>query len=250
MENFAINNNIRALIEKLGISPYEFSQRIGNKRADNIYNIINNKVEIGPKTLSKILSTFPQYRDLIIGGEDLPNSSISNNVVIQGRNISNNNVVGGTGNKMAPIEKEGLRGEDACTIYEAKGTPYYNVDFTGGFDLSFNEQSIMPDYYVNFEPLNIKNALWCNITGKSMEPEIYSGDKIIIRELKDWREYLPMGEIYGIVTDEHRTIKRIKKSEREGCLKLVPTNKEFDEQDIPINKIVAIFKVLGAVKMF
>lgn len=135
---------------------------------------------------------------------------------------------------------------------EYKGAPYYNVDFIGGFDLVANDQTTMPDYYINYEPYNKDGVMWCNVTGHSMEPEINHGDTIAIKELKDWQTYLPFGEVYGIVTTEHRTIKRVSKSDKEGFMRLIPTNKnpEFAAQDIPLTIVMKVFQVLGSVKRF
>lgn len=132
--------------------------------------------------------------------------------------------------------------------YEYKGAPYYNVDFIGGFDLVLNDQTINPDYYINFAPYNKPGVVWCNITGHSMEPELNNGDFIAMKEMTSPIEYLPYGEIYGIVTDDYRTVKRIRLSERKGYVRLIPTNKspEYAEQDIPIEMIRKVFAVLGS----
>lgn len=135
---------------------------------------------------------------------------------------------------------------------EYKGAPYYNVDFIGGFDLVSNDQTTIPDYYIDYPPYNKDGVMWCNVTGHSMEPEINHGDTIAIKELKDWRTYLPFGEVYGIVTTEHRTIKRVSKSDKEGFMRLIPTNSspEFAAQDIPLTIVMKVFQVLGSVKRF
>lgn len=40
-----------------------------------------------------------------------------------------------------------------------------------------------------------------------MEPELNNGDFIAMKEMTDPIEYLPYGEIYGIVTNSYRTVK-------------------------------------------
>lgn len=132
--------------------------------------------------------------------------------------------------------------------YEYKGAPYYNVDFIGGFDVVMNDQTINPDYYINFAPYNKPGVVWCNITGHSMEPELNNGDFIAMKEMLSPIQYLPYGEIYGIITDDYRTVKRIRMSEREGYVRLIPTNKspEYAEQEIPISMIRKVFAVLGS----
>lgn len=133
-----------------------------------------------------------------------------------------------------------------------KGAPYYNVDFIGGFDLIFNDQTTLPAFYIDFTPYNKEGVIWCNLTGHSMEPELSNGDIIALKELTTPIAYLPAGEVYGIVTDEYRTIKRITKSDREGYVKLIPTNHapEYSEQEIPISMIKRVYAVMGSIRKF
>lgn len=132
--------------------------------------------------------------------------------------------------------------------YENKGAPYYNVDFIGGFDIVLNDQTRIPDYYINFEPYNKDGVIWCNITGHSMEPELNSGDFIAMKEMTDPIEYLPYGEVYGFITNSYRTIKRMGRSNKDGFIRLIPTNKssEYSDQDIPVNMIRKVYAVLGS----
>ncbi len=132
--------------------------------------------------------------------------------------------------------------------YEYKGAPYYNVDFIGGFDLVLNDQTRNPDYYINFPPYNREGVVWCNITGHSMEPELNNGDFIAMKEMHSPIEYLPAGEIYGIITEDYRTVKRIRMADRDGFVRLIPTNKnpEYAEQEIPVEMIRKVYAVLGS----
>ena len=138
------------------------------------------------------------------------------------------------------------------TNLDRRGAPYYNVDFTGGFDLIFNDQSTLPAFYIDFTPYNKEGVIWCNLTGHSMEPELSNGDIIAMKELTTPVAYLPAGEIYGIVTDEYRTVKRIAKSPKEGYVRLIPTNHapEYSEQEIPISMIKRIYAVMGSIRKF
>lgn len=133
--------------------------------------------------------------------------------------------------------------------YDRMGAPYYNVDFIGGFDAVLNDQTATPAYFIDFAPFNKPGVVWCNITGHSMEPELNNGDIIAMREVSSPIEYLPAGEIYGIVTDDYRTVKRLRMSQRQGFVRLIPTNKspEYAEQEIPVTMIRKVFAVLGSV---
>lgn len=129
------------------------------------------------------------------------------------------------------------------------GVPYYDVDFIGGFDSILNEQTIAPTYLVNFQQYNNADC-WCNVTGRSMEPEISHGDIIALKEVKDWHTFLPYGEVYALVTNELRTIKKVTASNREDFFRLIPINQspEFQPQEIPKAIIIKVFKVLGCMK--
>lgn len=140
--------------------------------------------------------------------------------------------------------------EDRPRVSHTSGRPYYNVDFIGGFDLVLNDQTIVPEYNIDFAPYNQDGVVWCNITGNSMQPKISHGDIIAIKEVVGWQDYLSMGEIYAVVTANHlRTVKIIRQGKSEGTLRFIPINTaEFDEQEVPIKMITRVFEVLGCMK--
>lgn len=128
------------------------------------------------------------------------------------------------------------------------GIPYYNVDFEMGFDVLVNDQSVNPDYMIDFQPYN-KCDLWCNASGNSMHPTISNGDMIAVKEVRDPKSCLINGEIYAIVTtNDLRTIKRVK--DNGDTITLIPDNKEFDEQTISKELILKVYRVLGSMKKF
>jgi len=140
--------------------------------------------------------------------------------------------------------------ENTPTISYSHGKPYYNVDFLGGFDIIINDQTINPEYLIDFKKYEDADC-WCNISGQSMEPLISNGDIIALKQLHDWREFLLYGEVYGIVTKDMRTVKLVTKSPKgDDYLHLVPVNKseEYQPQDIPVKLITHLFKVLGCMK--
>jgi len=151
---------------------------------------------------------------------------------------STNNVVNG------PSEQYGK----PTTNQNGKGVKYFDVDFIAGFDIVLNNHTVTPAYYIDFKPYN-KADYWVNVTGHSMDPLISHGDIIAIKKLNDWKTYYLPGEIYAIVTDEFRTIKKIRKGDNEGEVLLVPENLEdFDPKPISISLIRDVYQVLGCMK--
>ncbi len=129
------------------------------------------------------------------------------------------------------------------------GVPYYDEMFECGFNELVAPNSESPEYLIKM-PGYEKATLWCNASGASMEPEISNGDIIAMRRIEDF-SFLPYGDIYAFITSNGmRTIKRLGRSSDPTCYRLIPTNKEYDEQDIPKNMIQIVYRVLGAMKAF
>lgn len=146
-------------------------------------------------------------------------------------------------------EGDMLRAEVSPKISYTDGVPYFDEDFLLGFDEVTAPNSENPDFLIRM-PGYEKATLWCNASGHSMEPEINNGDIIALQRIEDF-SFLPFGDVYGfITTNGMRTIKRLGKSAKEGYYRLIPTNKEYDEQEIPINKIALVYRVMGTMKAF
>lgn len=199
----------------------KFAEKVG-ENTNTVCNWFNRKDGIGNAVVNKILTAFPDVdRGWLIGGN--------------GQMLKNGDV----GAKIVPIKNL------------VTGVPYYDVDFIGGFDIVYLDQTVTPAYLIDFPPYN-KATCWCNVTGHSMEPEINHGDMIALKLVEDF-SFIPLGEIYAIVTlNDMRTIKRIGPSTKEDCYTLIPTNHapEYGIQELRKDMIIKLYKVLGSVKRF
>lgn len=207
-----IRERLKCILQEKGISEGEFETQAGLSRG-YVSNIGDSIREAQKEKISKVI---PE--------------------------LNLNWLITGDGNKYKSDTNEPI-------ISYQGGVPYYNVDFIGGFDLITNDQTINPEYYIQFKPYD-KATCWCNITGHSMEPEISHGDIIALREIQD-ASFLPYGEIYAIVTaNDMRTVKRIGPSSNPDNYTLIPTNKspEYGIQELPKNMILRIFEVMGCMK--
>lgn len=208
---------VRKIIDYLAISDRKFSELIG----------------IPQTTLSSLFQR----------GSD-PNIAIVQSIILAIPYISTEWLIFGSGDM---IKQEPLM----PSVGYSSGRPYYNVDFIGGFDLILNNQTVNPEYNIDFAPYNKDGVLWCNITGHSMSPEISSGDMMAIREVSDWGKFLTMNETYAIVTrNDLRTVKKLRKGSDNDHFLLVPVNKEYDEQEIAKEMILKVYSVLGCMKRF
>lgn len=210
-----ILDRIKLYIDTKGISIAAFEKSVGMSNASFSKSLKNNGA-IGTDKLENILSIYsdisPEW--LLTGQGDMlkeePSLSVS----------------------MNPQE----------------GTPYYDVDFLGGFDLQENSQAMVPalNIVANICP---RAEMWCNITGRSMEPTISHGDIIALHKCSV--EDIQYGEVYAVVLDTFRTVKILRKSSTPGMLKFVPVNKEeFDEQEFSISRILQVYEVVGSIRRF
>lgn len=213
-----MNNNgerIAKIIQQFCESKADFARKVGEK-PQTVSNWVAR--DNGNNVLNKIVEAFPQInKDWLMTGHG--------DMLISGNKVT------------------------VPQISYTKGVPYYNVDFIGGFDIVLNDQTINPEYLIDFRKYN-EATCWCNVTGHSMEPEITHGDIIALKKIED-KSFLPLGEVYAIVTTNGmRTIKRLGPSSDPKCYTLVPTNKspEYGIQELPKDMIEHIFQVLGCMK--
>lgn len=211
--------------------------------------LLNNDIIASKADLASVLGIKPSKFSEILNyrmniGTDLAA------ILCHTYNINSNWLLTGEGNMICAKSEKEEKIPSANKTYE--GAPYFNVDFIGGFDVIVNDQTRNPDFYINYPPYNQEGVVWCNLTGHSMEPEISNGDIIALREVTTPIQYLPAGEIYGIVTAEYRTVKRVRLSQKEGYIRLIPSNKseEYCEQEIPISMIIRVYAVLGSIRKF
>ena len=219
-----ILSRIQEIASNEGITIGALERSIGASKGV-LSRAINNGTDIQSKWISILVENYPQYSPAWL--------------------------LTGEGN-MLRSESEKKENQLPSVNQLHEGAPYFNVDFIGGFDIIINDQTRNPDFYINYPPYNQEGVIWCNLTGHSMEPEISNGDIIALREVTTPIQYLPAGEIYGIVTEAYRTVKRVRLSQKEGFVRLIPSNKseEFCEQEIPISMILKVYAVLGSIRKF
>lgn len=106
---------------------------------------------------------------------------------------------------------------------------------------------------VGLEVMDFENHLKSNLSGcelipfygDDMLPKYVPGSRMIIKEIRMWREFLEMGAAYVVeMKDGHRIVRYIHKSQKDDCLLLVAENSHFDSMDIPKSMIGKIYQIL------
>lgn len=126
--------------------------------------------------------------------------------------------------------------------------PFYDVDFTLGFASMYNDTPNLPSKFVSV-PGYEKADFWCRTSGDSMQPLISGGDMIALKEVVGWQDFLPMNEVYAVMTtNDLRTVKVVRKGSDDTRLTLHAYNEEYEDQEISKASIAKVFKVLGVLK--
>lgn len=223
-----ILSRIQEIASNEGITIGAMERTIGASKGV-LSRAINNGTDIQAKWLSIIVENYPRYSTgwLLTGAGSMLKDDLKG---IQTADEANPSTLPTT------------------SMNPSVGTPYYDVDFIGGFDEVFNSQVNIPATNIVIRGFE-KASLWCNVTGHSMEPKINHGDIIALRQctLKD----IQYGEIYAVVLDTIRTIKILRRSPDPGKLRFIPINTEdYDEQEFDKSRIVNVFEVIGSISKF
>lgn len=223
-EKSPIKQNILLYLENKGVTPYEFYKESGVTRG-----ILQQNNGISEDNIARFLAYAPDVNIewlLTSKGSIIKDGSTD----IQ---ISNDTT---TSSMPTTSMNPGI------------GTPYYDVDFIGGFDEVFNSQVNIPATNIVIRGFE-KASLWCNVTGHSMEPKINHGDIIALHQctLND----IQYGEIYAVVLDTIRTIKILRRSPNPDKLRFIPINtNDYDEQEFDKSRIINVFEVIGSISKF
>lgn len=134
------------------------------------------------------------------------------------------------------------------TMQPMLGVPFYDVEFALGYDEMYNDTPNVPNKFISI-PGYEKADFWCRASGDSMKPVISNGDIIALKVIPDWTEFLPMNEIYAIMTkNDLRTVKVIRRGSDNEHFTLHAINEEYEDQEIKKEAITKVFKVLGSLK--
>lgn len=146
-------------------------------------------------------------------------------------------------------EGEMLNSESSISPNDIKegdysGTLVYDIDATCGTeqrDIFFTQDNIIGS--VNLPGIN-KGSRIVRANGDSMEPRIFDGNMVVIREIHSWEDIF-YGQMYLILLDEYRMIKYIRRYEpdEDNYIILRSENPQYDDIKLHKGKIRKMFIV-------
>ena len=134
--------------------------------------------------------------------------------------------------------------ESAISETKRKGALIYDIDATCGLsgrDVDFTDEKVIGS--IDAPEINPDSKI-IFATGDSMLPLIASGDRVVIRKIESW-DYFNYGQVYLIITNEYRLIKRIRRhpKDSDNLILLRSENPDYDDIDLPKREIIHLFIV-------
>lgn len=87
------------------------------------------------------------------------------------------------------------------------------------------------------------------VQGDSMVPKFASGDIVACKRVSLDRLWFQWGKTYVLDTSQGPLIKRIEKSEQEGCVSIHSNNPQYSPFDLPVEEINALALVIGTIRL-
>ena len=211
-----VNNNwarLESVISWAGMTANHFAHHIGLSRAENLYQIKSGKNGISRNLANRIVAAFPE--------------------------ISAGWLLTGEGSMLATV-CEGVR-----------EIPFYEGDNV--WPNLINLHSVEPSSCITLPAVGACDcAVRCNDEG--MAKEILPGTIIFLRRI-DPKMIIP-GSVCVIVCADFVLLRRVRflksqtASAGEKMLRLEPANKSFDVMELPSDKVIDAYSVVGSLKLF
>lgn len=197
-------------------------------------NAFSKKAEIGSSNFSRKLN----------GTQNITKLDVFK--ISKAYGINEEWLISGTGDKYACTNEAQ---DKKCEEPNTGGIPYYDIDFTCSVREVFNDEPEYPSSFVAIPGVE-KADFCCRTSGDSMAPFLMRGDIVAMRKVEDWCSFLPLNEVYGVVTKNGlRAIKVLKKGSSDEFLTLHSYNDEYEDQEISKSVILHIYKVVASARI-
>lgn len=135
------------------------------------------------------------------------------------------------------------------TTESKAGTPYYDIDFTCSVKEVYNDEAEVPSSYMSIPGVE-RADFCCRTSGDSMAPYIMRGDIVAMRKVEGWSSFLPLNEVYGIVTTNGiRAIKVLRRGSDDAHLVLHSYNDDYDDQEIEKSVVLYVYRVVATARI-
>lgn len=129
--------------------------------------------------------------------------------------------------------------------------PLLNLDVRGGYDGNDVDD---PQYIRRMVPWlgALPTDFAAEVSGNSMAPTIPTGSLLLLRQVEGWRTFLELNQLYVFeLQDYRRLLKKAMASDKgPDYIRLVSYNPETPPQDLPLNFVIRVYKVVSQATRF
>lgn len=236
--------NILQFIDFKGIKKSEFYRNTGITRS-----VLDKNTGLTEDNLAKFIATYPEVELewLLTGeGEMLKTKNKENLTVLNSKEKGKEKMQKQKIQKTLPNKTL----NEPEPLYSNRGLPLIPIDAMAGFGVG--EIQVM-DYQTSryvvpeFEELHAEFMI--RVKGSSMYPKYNSGDLLACKKLDLSSLFFQWNKVYVLDTVQGAIVKRVKKSSKDNCVKLISENPNYDPFDLPVAEIHSIALVIGVIRM-
>ena len=225
-KNSKFSKRLYEFIRESGFrNSHEFSHYMGYKHSEKI-NRLFRKVESRPSydILYDIALKFPTLNiDWLITGRGNMLQKLPKNT---------------------PISTSSLASSLTANESNKDYIPLYDIIATAGNSIRFweNEENILDLIPRKFGMRDCDLAI--HVYGNSMYPLYMPGDVALLKEIADY-DLINYGQVYVIITEEHRFMKYITRSKDPTNLLLHSENEHYDDIELEKKQVLKLYQVQG-----
>ncbi|MDE5799867.1 MAG: helix-turn-helix domain-containing protein, partial [Paramuribaculum sp.] len=207
----AVAQRIKYLIEKLNLNQTRFARKLSLDPA-NLSKALNGKLPITAGLINRIAADFQVSKRWLATGAGMP------------------------------FEKPVANPPHQQPEPDGRIVPIYDIDVTAGcseLSLEFTTDRIIGSIIL---PSVKPGSVIVRVSGDSMQPDILDGSYIAVRPVTD-PDCIFWGQIYVVVMDDYRMVKRVRRNPDPEKVNLVSSNPLYDPIEIPRSKIRHLYLV-------
>ena len=235
---------LQSLFAYLQMSAKQFSESIGEKRAEKLYHVLRGRNGVSEDLARTIAKKYPEinYTWLLTGeGEMLKQNTTY--ATLSATSDTTSSATSDTTSQAVPTAAMSVPPTSKFI-----GLPLIPFGFVAGYNENNKEFNNFERYHIpDFE--NIGAEFIVRVSGSSMYPKYSSGDLLACRKIHDVL-FFQWGKVYVIDSSQGQLIKRVFPDENKDYITLVSDNKDkYPPFTMPKSDIQSLSIVLGVVRV-
>ena len=240
---------LQKLFAYLQMSAKQFSESIGEKRAEKLYHVLRGRNGVSEDLARTIAKKYPEinYTWLLTGEGEMLKQNTTREMSLTTSNTTQGTVPNANTTSCTTSDVMPTTVMSRPPTSKFIGLPLIPFGFVAGYSENNKELNNYEQYRIpDFE--NIGAEFIVRVSGSSMYPKYSSGDLLACRKIHDVL-FFQWGKVYVIDSSQGQLIKRVFPDENKDYITLVSDNKDkYPPFTMPKSDIQSLSIVLGVVR--